>query len=207
MAYSVEDVTNMALKSIGYPSYIGSIYEGTKAARIALAIYGQTRDDCLRMRDWTFAMRFATLTTSGQTPPPPWLFEYLYPADCLRIRYVTPASPGTYPVLDPKPQLFSDFNDGRLSTPSKAILCNVTPAALIYTGQVTDTAVWDSNFVEVVVAALGRRFTLELGKADQLAAAEQLTERAIEAGQLSQTNQAPDTARESMDTGRQQRQS
>jgi hypothetical protein len=140
---SVEEICNLAFDACGYPQSIGSILEGSKGARIALRLYGQTRDALLRAKDYTFAERVTTLVTNGQTAPEPWLYEYTWPSDCLKIRQVYPLNPGTFPILDPRPQLQTDYNDGRTTPASKAILANISPAALVYTGQITDFTTWD----------------------------------------------------------------
>src|SRR5271169_62339 len=92
-----EDVINLALIRIGKKDSIGSIYEGSEAAKIALRIYSETRDEMLRSFDWGFAERNINLTLlkfappngyfppnawdPTQNPPPPWQFEYGYADD------------------------------------------------------------------------------------------------------------------------------
>lgn len=179
VAQTPESLCNMALDWIGYPESIANIYEGSRVARVALRLFAQTRDDLLRAKDWSFAERFVTAVSNGQTPPSPWLIEYTYPSDCLRLRYVQPLGSGPYPVLDPEPTLFTDFNDSRTSPPSKAILSNTNPARLIYTGQILDIQTWEPNFIDALVGALGRRFVVSLKDGAQFVpTAEQL---AIEA--------------------------
>jgi hypothetical protein len=39
---TIESICNQALDVIGYARHIGNIYEGSKAARVALDLYGQT---------------------------------------------------------------------------------------------------------------------------------------------------------------------
>ena len=104
-----EDVCNIALAQIGHAERIGSLYEGSRASEVALTIYGQTRDDLLRKQDWGFAEVTASLTllktappggygpwqvwAPATNPPPPWLYEYAYPSDCLMIRSLRAAPP------------------------------------------------------------------------------------------------------------------
>ena len=68
MATSVESLVNQALRRASYKIEIGSIYEGTTAARAALTLYGQTRDDLIRMKDWDFARQDATLVLLKTAP-------------------------------------------------------------------------------------------------------------------------------------------
>ncbi|HLX18468.1 MAG TPA: hypothetical protein VKS24_25045 [Bradyrhizobium sp.] len=119
MATTVEQIVNQALYAIGYPRRIGNIYEGTAAARAALEVYGQTRDEVLSAQDWPFARAGGALPLTllkgppppgGYSPLQPWspiypaagfLYEYAYPADCLELRAVI-APPLALPNLDPK---------------------------------------------------------------------------------------------------------
>lgn len=177
---SPADVVNLALRRIGYRLRVGSLYDGSEAAKKALDIYGQTRDALLRAGDWGFAERNVPMNLlksappGGYTPPltwtsayPPlgWLFEYTYPTDCLRVRAVKGTSIFT-PNFDPQPNVFSEENDNSFSPPRKVILCNVPAAILVYTGQVTDPATWEADFVEALAAGLARRLAASLASAD-----------------------------------------
>lgn len=189
---AVEDIINQALRRIGYPTPIGFIFEGSRASRIAVEIYSQTRDNLLRAKDYPFARRDVALVLNGQTAPAPWLYEYTYPADCLRIRQVMPSPPGNYPILDPQAILFTDYNDQRLNPAAKAILTTISPAKLVYTGQVTDGATWDANFTESLVEGLGRRLAVALrGSGDMLTIQASLEEAATAAALDSQANRPP----------------
>lgn len=189
---SVEDVCNLALDAIGYPEAIGNIFEGSKASRIALRVYGQARDAVLKAKDYPFARRDVLLTLNGQTAPPPWKYEYGFPADCLRIRQVMPSPGATFPVIEPYAVLFTDYNDARVTPPVRAILANISPAALVYTAQVVDPTTWDTNFIDILVADLGRRFSIGLRESAEIMSAQASTEEAALGMTLgSQANQPP----------------
>jgi hypothetical protein len=173
---SPADVINNALARIGYKLRVGSLYEGSMAAKKALDIYAQTRDEILRQSDWQFAERNLTLQLLKQAPaggyvpptawssaypPLPWIFEYAYPTDCLKVRAVK-AVPIFIPNFDPQPVVYGLENDNSLTPPAKVILCNIPSAVLVYTGQVTDPATWEADFGEAVCAALGRRLAPSL---------------------------------------------
>lgn len=178
---SPEDVINVALTRIGYKNRIVNIYEGSEAARAALRIYAQTRDELLRAVDYGFSERTVTLELLKQAPaggyfppnvwsttfpPLPWIFEYAYPDDCLKVRAVKP-TPIFIPVFDPQSNVFNIANDSALNPPAKVLLCNVPAAILTYTGQVVDPTTWESDFVEELSAALGRRLAPVLAGLDQ----------------------------------------
>ena len=168
---SPADLCNNALVRIGYKGpRIGNLYDGSRAAKTFLDIYSQTRDELLRTQDWGFAYRSIDMTLlkpappggyvpplvwTSTYPPTPWLFEYAYPTDCLRVRAVNPV-PIFVPDFDPQTHTFSIYNDSALD--EKTILCNIPPTATLnYTGQVTDPTQWEADFCEVLAAALGRR--------------------------------------------------
>src|ERR1700682_3544157 len=96
---SAADIVNAALTHIGWEQRVGSLYDGSAAAQLALNIYGQERDDLLRETNPGFAVRNIAMAllksapaggyVQGVTPwnpatnpPVGWLFEYSYPADC-----------------------------------------------------------------------------------------------------------------------------
>ena len=182
MASSVNspaDAVNLALVRIGFKKRIGSLYDGSEAAIAALTVYAQTRDELLRQYDWDFAERTEPLSLlkyapptgyippvswGPQYPPVPWLFEYLYPADCLKVRAIKPIPLFAFNP-DPQANEFSIGNDAPANAPSapvKVLLCNVENAIIVYTGQVTNPAEWEADFIEGFAAALGRRLAPQL---------------------------------------------
>ena len=165
------DLANNALTRMGYKLRVGSLYDGSVAAKRILDLYAQTRDELLRSFDWGFAERNITLTllkqapVGGYFPPVTWnpvtnppagyLFEYAYPSDCLKIRAVKQI-PWSFPNVDPQPNVWSTANDNYYTTPQRVILCNVPNAVMVYTGQITDPATWDVGFTEAAAATLSR---------------------------------------------------
>lgn len=166
---SPADVVNASLVRIGYKLRLGSLYDGSMAAKRALDIYSQTRDEILRQNDWQFAERNVQLTLLKQAPPTgyvlgwtsaypplPWIFQYDWPQDCIKIRSLK-SSPAFIPNFDPQPNIYGLANDNSYTPAAKVILCNVPSAILTYTGQITDPSVWEADFTESLCAALGRR--------------------------------------------------
>lgn len=181
------DIVNAALARIGHKERVGSLYDGSMAAKIALDLYGQTRDAMLRAGDWGFARRDVALTllksapaggyavTSWSTayPPLPWSYEYTYPSDCLKVRAVR-ATPPFIPDFDPQPAIFDTPNDSGFSPPRKVIVCNIASAICTYTGQITDPSTWEASFTEALIDGLGELLAPALNpQALQAAAAEE----------------------------------
>lgn len=153
---SAADVVNLALVKIGHPNRVGSLYDGSKAAKAALSIYAQTRDEVLRQKDWPFASRTVALTASGQSPVAGFTNIYVWPSDCIRLKGIQPA---TVPSADydPQPILFAVYNDQRTSPPTKSILTTISSAWAVYVGQITDMTTWEPLFVAAVVDRLAEK--------------------------------------------------
>lgn len=202
-AQSPADVINLALARLGFKLRVGSLYDGSAAAKKALDVYAQTRDVLLRDADyaWPFAERNVVATLLKQSPvggyippnqwnpvnnpPLSWLFEYSFPSDCLEVRAVKPQT-FFIPNFDPQPNLFAIINDNGFTPPQRAIVCNVAGAILTYVGQVTDPNQWPPDFTEALAANLARRLAPFVGGPEALkveAADEQMSDAMAEAKQ------------------------
>jgi hypothetical protein len=178
---SPEDAINAALIRIGFTRRIDQIYEGTPAARAAVLIYGQTRDDILRTGDYRFAVRQAALVklkaapaggyspmtpwSAAQYPAVPWIYSYAYPIDCLRLLSLRTA-PMIVPVSSPRAVTWSIDNDNSYTPPQKVILTNLGGALATYTARVTDLALWDAAAVEALIDALATNLAPALANLD-----------------------------------------
>lgn len=178
---SPADMINLALGRIGFADSIGSLYEGSKAAKQALRLYGETRDEMLRAVDYGFAERNVAMVLLKQAPPGgyfppiawnpstnpalPWVFEYAYPTDCLKVRSVKP-TPLFVQNFDPQPNVFAIENDNSFVPPQKVILCNVPSALLVYTGQITDPLTWEADFVDALAGKLALRLAPVMANMD-----------------------------------------
>jgi hypothetical protein len=163
-------LVNTALDRVGYKKRIGSLYDGSDAALKALDIYGQCRDQLLRDFEWGFAERDVTLSLLKTAPVGgysasqpwnttypilPWIYEYTYPADMIKLRSLRAAGP--IPDYDPGPVVFRVANDNSYNPFRRVILTNLTNAIAVYTGQVTDPSTWDVGFTESFITQLGQR--------------------------------------------------
>lgn len=193
---SPADLLNVALRRIGYKLRVASLFEGSLAAKQALDIYAQTRDELLRTNDWGFAERNVAMTllksapVGGYVPPAVWnpavnppigsLFEYGYPGDCLKVRAVKPP-PLFVPNFDPQPNVFTITNDNYFTPAQKVILCNVPNAILVYTGQITDLTTWEADSISMFADELGKGLAPALVnmQAAQMIAAEGVQSKAV----------------------------
>ena len=190
---SPADLANVALARIGFKLRVGNLYEGSAHAKKILDVYAQTRDTLLRDGDWPFAERnvAGTLLKSAPAggyipptvwstayPPLPWIYEYAYPGDCLRVRAVKP-TPILVPNFSPQPNLFAVVNDNGFTPPQRVVVSNVANAVIVYNGQITDPNTWAADFCEAFAAALARRVGpgLEGLEAAKLEAADEQVEQ------------------------------
>lgn len=151
-----EDIVNDSLARIGWKQRIGSIYDGTEASKIALDIYGQTRDQMLRDSDYGFSEAIAAAVISGAAPAP-WSYQYTYPTDAIKIRQLL----GPDYLADKNNPLPNNWTIGRAAS-AQVIWSNLASALLVYTRRVTDPTQWDAAFTEALCAALGRRLAAGL---------------------------------------------
>ena len=160
-------LVNYSLKKIGHKWRVGSLYDGSPAAKAALDCYGQVRDTLIMTSDWDFVERTTNGVLLKQAPPDyaqnpwtpaypqlPWMYEYEYPSDAVRIRGVKPPAV-LVPNPDPRYRRFDVSNDSALSPPQKVVLCNVANAILVYAGQITDLTQWDEAALETFADKLG----------------------------------------------------
>ena len=106
------DIGNQALDSIGWSSEIGDLQDGSIEARVLLRNYAPTVEEISRAAHWNFNRRQAQLVllqdATQQSQPPVgtgtpgmglWIYEYAWPVDCLKARYV----PVTGSISSPVP--------------------------------------------------------------------------------------------------------
>jgi hypothetical protein len=154
-AQSPEDVVNLALTRLGYKLRVGSLFEGSAAAKKALDIYSQTRDATLRESDWDFAQRIVVAGAASQGAPQPWGYAFTYPADCIRLRSIMPQS-YAFGTDQSNPRRYL-YTVGYSTVDGRVVWTNFPTPMFIYTAQVTNPASWDTLFAEAVAAAISRR--------------------------------------------------
>lgn len=199
------DLTNRALVSLGTRSAIASMDENSSEARNARQILPDLIKELLRMAPWNCAFNFNTLALlcsapgtpensspaplvwSKGLPPPPWNYEYAYPADAVRLCWIVPqfntgytgsvpltsaANTGGYPSYWQGPPVIYkvgidqiDVNTGLPAVggaDTKVIWTNQPQAILAYIKNVTNPDIFDPQFQEAIVAALAGRLVMAL---------------------------------------------
>lgn len=185
----VVTVNNIALAEVGNRTSINSLDDNTPAANVASLFYSPKTKALLRAANWDFARKQVTLTlfksvtvngvASSNPPPSPFQYSYIYPADCLKARFIVP-SPQNVPAGVPLttgvstlslPQstvtkipfvVGSDISDGQ---PIKTIMTNLPNAQLVYTQDLSLVPdMWDDLFLTAETAMLAAYFINALAR-------------------------------------------
>lgn len=181
---SVVDICNMSLGLIGARSSISSINpsDGSNEANYCALYYPNVMRMLLRSAHWArarkqvsatlYKQRFINGQLSTNPPPQPWCYEYLYPADCLKERFIlkicpeqinTPNPPlttgqGQFPAA----QQFAGFakftpalDTDAQGNPITVFLTDQGQAQLVYTADISQNPdLWDSQLVMAATHSL-----------------------------------------------------
>lgn len=187
MPESDVSICNKALGAIGTRTTITSLDEQSNEAIQCNLYYKSLRDAVLRAEHWNFAGFQAPLTliaaannAAGPLPPMPWQYEYAYPSDCLKCRYILPIlgsdpPPSSVALTSAPVQIMSapswigpvvkfvisSDNDAKKNQ-IKVILTNQAQAVMKYTRVIDNPSLFDSDFVEVLVSLLAARLAISL---------------------------------------------
>ena len=135
MAQSVVDICNSALQRVG-AKRISSINDNSPEARACLVAYDSNRRDEIRRYPWNFATKRVQLAPDSTAPAFGFTYQYTFPSDCLRV--LRPNDPTNDWVIE-----------------GRKILSNDGPVLNVrYLADIDDTSQFDSNFYNVVAAAL-----------------------------------------------------
>lgn len=188
---SAVDVVNIALAEIGSQSTISSFQEDSAEANAAALLYQPKIDALLRAAPWAFARKQVFLTQlkavlidgvlQTDLPPQPWYYEYAYPSDCIRVRYLLPnfnysssgisIPPTTATSLMPflgwngEPIRFQiatdlDADDNTI----RVLLTNLYQAQAVYTSRIDNPDLWDPSFLQAATSYLGVWFIQALAR-------------------------------------------
>lgn len=176
------DICNRALAEIGARVIIASLAEATPAAKNCNLLYNPMRQQILRAAPWAFARKTLAITPIGlltDNPPAspyPWLAKYLYPADCLKVRYILPTPTATavsgvpnvsdvgmnpYAMPSRNNRFLPAYDDTTLPA-KKVLLSNINNITLVYTVDVIDPTLFDALFQDALVMGLANKLVMPL---------------------------------------------
>lgn len=179
-------IYNNALGKVGTRTTVSATTEGSNEANACNVFYEQSRDATLRLAFWNFARKQKLLTqlkSSKDVPntcPTPWGFEYAYPVDCLRARFILPqtavqqvtvdgvpidsAGVSTAPttLMGPPVKFLVGMDEDGSGNPIRVILTNQYQAQLVYTAKIVDPNLYDPEFVEALAMVLASNISLNI---------------------------------------------
>lgn len=162
------DIVNQAIQYIGNNqkpvtgSYPG--FDNSPAGVAASNLYGPCVQTVMKQYGWDFGRTVAALTTSGNTAPLPWTYEYIYPADGLTVLQLMP--PSLADKNNPAPIEWTIGNVLVSAAPTKVIWSNQVTASAVYSN-FPPPGVWDVGFREAVVRLLASEMAMAVaGKPD-----------------------------------------
>jgi len=161
MAISTVQIANFALSKIGTDATIESLTEDSSEANECNLWLEHSRLQCLAAYDWSFARVTENLAAHGDDPTVLWTYRYVYPATCVKARFIeNPQGKEENPV----PYMIEQSTDG-----TKSILTDITDAKLIFTKLVTAPDLYTTFFIELLATLLGSHIAFALTGKTKLA--------------------------------------
>jgi hypothetical protein len=172
------DMANRALGEMR-GNLISSFTDGSEEAKYVNLFYNNVRRKLLRTAPWGFCRATVQLTPTGSvinSPPNntyPFVAQYAYPPDCVKLRYVLPQPPPlpNQTILSTDESLFwspwmmpsrqfrflESFTNG-----TRMIQANITNAIGVYNADVQDPTLWDDLFEDAFAMALAYKLIMPL---------------------------------------------
>lgn len=135
-------ITNNALGKLGQDA-ITSLSDDTERAKLANRLYADTRDAVLRAFAWNFALKRASLTSTGITPAFEYTYEFTLPSDCLRVIKTN--------------NLF-----GKWKIENNKLISDQSSVKVLYVSRETDTTKYDSLFIETFASRLASEMAIPI---------------------------------------------
>lgn len=180
------EICNLALSRI-QANAIQSLAEASREAQVCRRHYPLCRDSVLNDYDWAFARRNSLLAEIAAEHPS-WEYVYALPADCIAPRRI-------WSVSDPEgadPRLRIPYEKGlHPTTQTLALYTNEAEARLVYTAQVTNAALFDPLFADMLAWRLASEFAQPLrGNSQLMGSMFNIYTRALAAAAADSANQS-----------------
>ena len=158
------DIVNEALQLMGDNETtpvtgVAPTFDSSRAGIAARQLYLPTVTAVARAGDWDFERAYTALATSGNVPPDPWLYEYVYPATAVRVWQVLPAT--ITDQNDPLPTSYVVGNTVVAGVTTKVIWTDIAVARAVI-ANVPGENLWDALFHQAVVRALAASLAIAL---------------------------------------------
>lgn len=186
MVMTPTDIANIALAEGQTRTQINGFppIDNSPAAVAAALFYTPKTRALLRAAPWAFCRRQENLTllrsyedTPSDPPPQPFRYQYLWPSDCLRFRFLlqhqtvttsgTPFTSAPQGVVTPAyantAVPFVEAMDNNSGSPRRTLLTNMSNAMGVYTADLSQKPdMWDPMFLSAETAMLASYFIMQL---------------------------------------------
>jgi hypothetical protein len=166
MATSIEAICNLALQRVGVTQTIDRIDQRVKEAMVCKTSYDVVREKALKDAPFPFSRKYSLLARSG-TDPIKWKYRYVYPNDCLALRYIFPTLDNAYEVETIRKYARETKHAYEIAideTGEKTILTDVEDAAVEYTVDVDNPKFFDASFVSFFAWGIAGEIALPLSR-------------------------------------------
>jgi hypothetical protein len=121
--------------------------------------YAQTRDALQRSHLWVFNKGRVQLSRDTATPAFEYDYQFLLPSDYLRARYIYDANSGTHNALSWYSHSLETKSDG-----TRVLLIDTSDTTInfVYSRRITDAAVFDALYIELLVLKLAKKLVTPL---------------------------------------------
>lgn len=154
MARSNVKIANFALSKIGTDSTIESLTENSAEANLCNLWFDHAREQALAAFNWSFAKNREVLAAHADDPSDDWGFRYVYPATCLKARFIfNPIGKDADPI---------PFEIENSPTGTKSILTDQGTAILIFTKDISTPLLYTPYFIEAFATILGSHIAYPL---------------------------------------------
>lgn len=160
MASQVE-IVNRAITKLG-GGRITSLGDNSKAARTMSALWDTVRRAELRKRNWSFALRRASLPSLSTAPDWGYALAYQLPPDLLRLVQVSDI------YIIPGLTDYREGDDSPYAIEGSQLLTDFpAPLKIRYVADVTDPGSFDALFVEAFAAKLAYEACYDITQSNQ----------------------------------------
>lgn len=153
MSNSAVQICNMALAKTGSESFITSLADGTKSARLLSIFYEPIRDSLIRSHLWRFARKQYQLAPLVERPLFDGGYYFQIPTDCIR-------------VVIPDENYFNNY--GRWSVEGNKILADTNVLNIVGLQRIDDPNLFDPIFSEALATRIAHELCVPLAGSESL---------------------------------------
>lgn len=175
-------VANGVLAELGEPPLAGTL-DGDEAAAIVIrAVFAEIRDRVLVREHWNFATAWCTPAADTVASRGPLAKRYPLPQDCLKVRSVSGL------LADEWAMEAAAVGETDIPAAVKVLVSNIDAPVVCYTRRITQPALWEPEFVEVLEKELAAMCAPQIARAAPSKRAELKTDAKLSLGEAARTN-------------------